>query len=178
MPKEDTSKDDKKVTETLIEKNSKPIVGETTPVDKKYIVGLAPLLVSGLALVLLAGAVGYGLSRNDRDDRMLRSSMMGGQFNTRFNQDFDDYRGGNMMGANNMRRGGYMGNRGTIDSVDSSKITIKPLQGGTTTFVIDSNTKVYNGTTEAQVSDLKSSQTVNIQPDQTDSTKAYKITID
>jgi hypothetical protein len=178
-----SSSKEAKVTETINKKDNDKTVKKSATIDnKKYNLGSAQIILGVLAIALVAGMIGYGASRHN-DDRfgLFSTRTMMGERGFQTDGNFDSYSsagGTTMMGQNGgMMRSGYHGSIGSVDSVNETQIVIKPIQGGLVTFKIDNNTKVYNGTTEAKVSDLKSGQNVMVQPDQSDSTKAYKITI-
>lgn len=138
----------------------------------------ASIILGGLIIALLAGMIGYSMSDNNRFDQRFRAGPMMGERGLSDNDDISRYRSDSMMGrGGGMMRGGYHGFVGIVEAVSESQISLKPMQGGIVTFNLDSNTKVYNNTTEVSLTDLKSGQSVSVQPDQTDSTKAYKITI-
>ena len=173
------------VTETtLIDKSKNNKKSEITSAGaKQYSFGMPQILLGIAVVAVVAGLVGYSASkRNDIDDRMLKRStlrtdmsMMGGD------REFGNYSTGGGYGMNSggtTKRGMYRGESGIVSTVNSTSISIKPMQGGLTTFTIDNSTKVYNGTNTASASDLKAGQTVRVQADLADSTKASQITIE
>lgn len=170
------------VTETLIDKsksNTSPALSSVG--NKKYTLGLPHILIGIVLVALIAGLIGYGASRrHDFDDRFERGTGKRGIMPMMGDRALNGYSNGDNFGsgAGTMRRGMYAGGAGQVNAVSSTSITIKPVQGGLTTYSIDSSTKIYNGTNTASVSDIKTGQTVRIQADQADSTKASQITIE
>ncbi len=176
--------DKKTAPESLFDK-SKSQPNSTIPSanSKKYSLGLPHILLGILVIALISGVIGYSASKNhDFDNRFeKRIGLRGNMPMMGDDRELGKYStgGGYGMGSDGtVRRGMFKGEAGTVNAVSSSSITIKPVQGGLTTFTIDSGTKVYNGTNAAAVSDLKTGQTVRIQADQADSTKASQITIE
>ena len=73
---------------------------------------------------------------------------------------------------------GHGGDEGTVTSVSPTSVTISTLGGSSSTFTITSSTVVHKDHATASISDLKSGDTVRIEPSSSSSTTAASIGID
>lgn len=132
-----------------------------------------------IALITVAGIFGLGLSflggvqfqksKNTTNTALGVQNMESGQ------RGLSQF-GGGQMGAMNggIRR---MGNLGEVTAVSDTALSFKGRGGGTTTFTLNSNTKVTSNDATVSISDIKVGDTVMVTADSSDTTIAASITI-